>query len=137
MTVQRNQFLFREGESAENIYIIKQGQFVITKSIKEKKVQNVEHDLLLKRITTTQRYNTMFKKRQALKKAFEVRIRQYDGNVMFGDCDCILGLPYQTSVTCIDQEASVFVISKKDFFKIKVDSEDQWREIVRNSEKNA
>lgn len=31
----------------------------------------------------------------------------------------------------------MFVISKKDFLKIKTDSEDQWRGIVRNSEENA
>ena len=61
MTVLRNQYLFKEGEEAENLYIVKQGQFVITKAIKEKRVQNVEHDLLLKHTTTTQRYNTMLK----------------------------------------------------------------------------
>lgn len=97
---------------------------MVTKAIREKKLQNVEHDLLLKRTTTTQRYNTMFKRRQALKRSFEVRIRQYDGNVMFGDFDCISNSPYQTSVMCIDQEALVFVISRKDFMKIKADSEE-------------
>ena len=116
--------MFKEGDVAQKVFIIKSGQFVMTKSIKEKKVQNVEHDLLLKRTTTTQRYNSMFKARQHLKKSFEVRIRQYDGPAMFGDSDCILEMPHQTTVMCISQEASVFVLTKKDFLKIKNDSED-------------
>lgn len=48
MTVQRNQYLFKEGDDANKVYIIKNGQFLMTKSIKEKKGQNIEHDLLLK-----------------------------------------------------------------------------------------
>ena len=51
--MQRHQYLFREGDQAQNVYIVKEGQFLITKSIREKKAQNVEHDLLLKRTTTT------------------------------------------------------------------------------------
>ena len=46
--VRRNQYLFQEGELATHVYICTQGSFLMKKSVLEKRLQNVEHDLLLK-----------------------------------------------------------------------------------------
>ena len=47
MPVKRNQYLFKEGDSVDRIFIIGEGQFQQTKTILEKKKMNVEHELLV------------------------------------------------------------------------------------------
>jgi len=66
----------------------------MTKYIKESKASNMEHDLLVKRTTTTQRYNTMFQSKQSLKKGMEIKLVQFGNHKMVGDYECINGLPY-------------------------------------------
>ena len=102
----------------------------MTKAIKEPKVQNAEHDLLLKRTMTTQRYNTMFKSRINLRKAFEVRILQFGERRMIGDSECVMNLPYQTSVSCVSQEGKAIAIQKSELLQIQSYSEEQWRHVV-------
>ena len=38
---------------------------------------------------------------------------------MLGEYECIRDEPYATSVICIDQNASVFEISKENFLKLQ------------------
>lgn len=42
----RNQFMFKEGEIADTIYIIKEGSLQVTKNIYDHKIKNLEHKLL-------------------------------------------------------------------------------------------
>ena len=114
MAMKRNQYLFKEGDSVDRIYIIGTGQFQQTKTILEKKSQNVERELLVQQTaTTTQRFNNMFKSRHGVRKMFEVRIVEFGAGRMIGDSECVQGIDqYQTSVICVDQEATVYSIKK-------------------------
>lgn len=54
---------------------------------------------------------------------------------MIGDYEVIQGIPYQSSVFCIDQEAVVYEIKKRDFMALKDDGikPEVWNAIVKAS----
>jgi CRP-like cAMP-binding protein len=53
---------------------------------------------------------------------------------MVGDYECIKGIPYQSTVFCIDQKAIVYEIKKKDFLRLQDEQKaDVWNGIVKAS----
>ena len=124
--VKRNQYLFKEGDPVDKIYITGQGQFQQTKSIIEPKAQNLERDLLIQQAATTiQRFHTLFKSRHALKKSSEVRLVEFGAGRMIGDAEAFEGIEeYQTSVLCTGAQGTVYAVNREEFMALKEESEE-------------
>ena len=125
--------MFKEGDDPKNVYIIKQGEFQITKSVLMAKTTNHEHDLLTKSTQTTIRYNSNFGRQIGLKKDFESAMRLVGSCTMVGDYECIYNIPHLCTISCYSPEATVYLIKKEEFLKLEATSEDAWKEICKSS----
>lgn len=81
----RNQYLFKEGEKADFVYIIEKGQFQVTKNIYTSKQKNLDVELLTKSTKTTKRYSSNFKGQIGFKKDLELKLLMVSADRMIGD----------------------------------------------------
>ena len=95
--------------------------------------KNKEHDLLHKDTLMQSRYIKCFKK-NAKEKIANVQIMVFSTGRMIGDYECIKDIPYQHTVYCIDQVASVYEISKSRFMAAAAETKhDVWQEVCLQS----
>lgn len=107
LEVKRGQFLFKEGESSDQVFIIIEGTFEQSKAFMVSKLQNHDHDLLLKNTVTVKRFPNFKSNNQVLKQS-EVRIMQFGSHRMVGELDSFKKQKYETSIRCICDEAKVW-----------------------------
>lgn len=116
--IAHHSFLYSEGDPADFVYIIKTGEFQVTKRIirvnqKEENINDILDNPLKANKLATKFFNRNMIRTVQLINLFIVG----SGNCL-GDDDVILYEQYQTSARCISEHADVVFIKKDDFIRL-------------------
>ena len=115
LSTESNQIVFKEGEDAKFVFIIKSGQLVLNKKVMQLKNKTSDYDLLKRNTYTIQRFNKNCNRAIGGKREYEQQLLLISNGRMLGDYECIKGVPYQTSLICYSPEAQVYIVAKDDF----------------------
>lgn len=103
----RNQKLFSEGDRAENVYIIKSGEFELTKGIMIKRSPHIVIGKIGRPLKNTKKQETFLQGKMSIVGFGEV----------IGDDDALNGEFYSKTCTCYSTSAEVLKISSIEFKK--------------------
>jgi len=122
INVSRGQLIIKEGEPADRIYIVKEGEFHVTKKLihKSDEPENNIQDILDDPQRACKLKNKFFKKNITKKIDSYFLQSLYKGKII-GEVDVMsneivnpLGI-YTTTVTCSSQQGSLMYINKAEF----------------------
>lgn len=115
----KDHILFREGDPAERVFIVRQGEFVETVKfpVREDKEENV-HSIHRDPKRACKLKNQFFVKNIVKKMDHHVIGYIGQGN-MIGERDIVLSEFYTSTVKCISQKAQLYYILKEDFMKLQ------------------
>jgi CRP-like cAMP-binding protein len=123
-TVYKDCVLYKEGDRADFVYIIKEGEFVITKRFiqKTKQTENIQ-EILDNPQRACKSNNKLFNK-NIIKKIDKHTIAfAANGNLLGEDDVCNIDQDnefaiYTSSAKCVSKEALLMVIQRDDFMKL-------------------
>ena len=134
----RGQLLFKEGDSPDFLYIVKEGQLQVSRNVYQSKSSSqYEHDLLTKNTRITRRYNTNFSRALGTKFDFEVPLAIQSVSSMVGDIEIVKQEPRRVSVRCDSQTATIWRVRREDMEKVRQVSEENWKDFCKVSEQLA
>lgn len=117
---QMHAFLYREGEPASHVYIVKSGEFkqTIRMSLPNQKLKIEAAEVYKNPSNAKKGVNQYFAKNTA--NSYETIELQIIGkNQMIGEEDCAMNEFYHTSVQCISQTATLLCMPRDQFKKIE------------------
>ena len=138
----RDCVLFREGDIAEKVYIVKEGKFIVTKRIIHKSKQTENLQDILDDPQRACKLNNKFFSKNTVKKIDKHTIAEVGPYNLLGEEDVMerVNAPgdkkphgkvgevtnpnqvYKSSVKCISEKATLMVIKKADFLKLQQQS---------------
>jgi CRP-like cAMP-binding protein len=124
----RDAIVFKEGDPASRVYIIKEGEFMITKKLihKFKEEDNIED--ILEDPQRACKLNNKFFKKNAYKQIENHFLSYLYHGKMLGEVDLMTSAAenpkcvYTTTVKCTSQKGSLIYINKDDFLKLQSQS---------------
>ncbi|CDW74956.1 UNKNOWN [Stylonychia lemnae] len=123
----RDSILYKEGDNAEFVYIVKKGELEATKKILHTgpKAENIE-EILENPLKANKHMNNLFSK-NTLRQLFITGISQ-----LIGDEDVALNSTlYQTTIRCISQTGELIRIKREDFQRLQAQGP-TWNEILKS-----
>ena len=115
-------FLYKEKQEANFVYLIIKGNFLVTKKI----IKSISTDLLFDENFDSTSYkvqvsnselslNPLTMKEKLSKKVERWQLLQMGELQFLGEDDVLFGTKYMTTVQCLSPDSRLFQISRKDF----------------------
>lgn len=125
LEVNKDHVLFKEGDVADKVYIIKSGEFVVTKKLPQakKKTENIQE--ILEDPQRACKLNNKFFNKNTVNKIDKFTIAYVGESNIIGiedvrhPEDAEQFGTYKSQVKCISKEASLMYLHKKDFMALK------------------
>jgi len=117
----RKQLVFKEKDSSDEVYIIRDGEFQFYKNIRLEPQANF--DFVLRKVSNMLKKDHVHRTDLAILSKGEI----------FGEDEVIHDVPRNTSCLCISMTASVLYLSKSDFLK-RIKNDDSWKYIKERLE---
>ena len=109
-------FLFKEGDECNDIYIIRSGQYMISKNQYISKLpENSEKNMLINNTCIIKRYQNNFKNLQGFKNDFNIKLLEIGVGHMIGEDSIFKNKACSMSVKCVTPEGQLWVIKRQDF----------------------
>eukprot|EP00347_Sterkiella_histriomuscorum_P000821 403374386 len=128
----RDSFLYKEGDQADYVYIIKSGEFEATKRILHTgpKAEKIE-DILENPIKANKHKNNLFSK-NILRKIEKINLFILGSGQLIGDEDVgVNNSHYQSTIRCLSQHAELIRLKKEDFLRLQSQGP-TWNEILKS-----
>jgi CRP-like cAMP-binding protein len=115
------------------IYIIKNGEFEMTKKIVIKKDKNNDRSASINEMIKSQQKKV--NERENVNPVIKTfRVCLLGQGQMFGEEDVVQEQPYQCTVRCISASADVFCIKNEEFIRKLKPNKESWRVIIQMAE---
>lgn len=116
LNVTKDCLLIKEGEPAKKVFIVIEGDFIITKKIYSKNVQTEDVNKIKEDPIKAQRVQSKFNRKNNQRKIDKHVLGYVTPGYLIGEDDVRLGYDiYSTTVKCISQRAKLLQISKENF----------------------
>ena len=121
----RNQFIIKEGDPADKIYIIKEGEFQVTKKLLQReKEEDLNIQDILDNPQKATKLNNKFFKKNITKKIDSYFLQTLFRGKIIGEMDVMAPLEinptgiYTTTIKCTSQKGSLMYINRSEFQKL-------------------
>lgn len=119
LNVTRDCYLFREGDPADKVFIVKEGEFIKTKKLFSSGKQSENIEAILENPQRACKLNNKFFAKNSVKQIDKHTLGFIGPGNLIGEEDVIGSAEYTTTVKCISQEAELIYINKDDFERLK------------------
>lgn len=117
--VTKDCLLIKEGEPARKVYIVMEGDFIITKKMYSKNVQTEDVNKIKEDPIKAQRVQSKFNRKNNQRKIDKHILGYVTPGYLIGEDDVRLGYEtHSTTVKCVSQRARLLQIPREDFTKL-------------------